>query len=137
MVSDVFAAVLASASALLPEGQALPWLYAFARHKVLELQATLGRQSRLSARLQANDHDQSVPDTASSVTSQAWVTSVLDRLPQDDAELLRLVVWEDLDTAAAAKILQISPGAARVRLHRIRRRLQRQLTHNEDTWSTP
>lgn len=55
VVSDVFAAVLASQSALPLEGEALPWLYAFARHKVLELLASLGRQARLSSRLQAND----------------------------------------------------------------------------------
>lgn len=137
VVSDVFAAVLASQSALPPEGQALPWLYAFARHKVLELQASRSRQARLSTRLQANDQDQQIPETAFSVTSRAWVNEVLDQLPDDDAELLRLVVWEDLDTAAASKVLGISPGAARVRLHRIRRREQRQLADSKNSWRTP
>lgn len=136
VVSDVFAAVLSSPSALPPEAEALPWLYAFARHKVLELHATLGRQNRLDARLQANDQHQQVPDTASSISSRAWVDAVLDQLPDDDAELLRLVVWEDLDTATAAKVLGVSPGAARVRLHRIRRRLQRHLATTDDTWRT-
>ncbi len=137
VVSEVFAAVLASPSALPPEAEALPWLYAFARHKVLELQASLGRQSRLSTRLQTNEQHQQVPDTASSVSSQAWVVAVLDQLPTDDAELLRLVVWEDLDTPAAAKVLGISPGAARVRLHRIRRRLQQHLSTSDNTWRNP
>lgn len=136
VVSDVFAAVLTSPSALPPEGEALPWLYAFARYKVLELQAMLGRQSRLSTKLQANEVARHVTDTASSLTSQAWVETVLNRLPADDAELLRLVVWEDLDTAAASKVLGISPGAARVRLHRIRRRVQRHLADSDDNWST-
>ena len=136
VVSDVFAAVLVSSTPLPPEEEALPWLYAFARHKVLELQATLGRQTRLNARLQANDQQQQVPDTASSVSSRVWVEAVLDQLPDDDAELLRLVVWEDLDTAAAAKVLGISAGAARVRLHRIRRRVQRHLSTTDDTWRT-
>lgn len=112
-------------------------MYAFARHKVLELQAAVSRQVRLSTRLQANDQHQHVPDSASSVTSRAWVEAVLDQLPVDDAELLRLVVWEDLDTTAAAQVLGISPGAARVRLHRIRRRLQRHLATSDDTWRTP
>ncbi len=137
VVSDVFAAVLASRSALPPEGEALPWLYAFARHKALELHASLGRQARLSTRLQAHDPVQQVPDTAFSVTSRAWVNEVLDQLPDEDAELLRLVVWEDLDTAAASKVLGISPGAARVRLHRIRRRVQRQLADSKNSWRTP
>lgn len=46
VVSQVFVAVLTSPSPCRLRVKALPWLYAFARHKVLELQAMLGRQSR-------------------------------------------------------------------------------------------
>lgn len=65
------------------------------------------------------------------------MNQVLDQLPDEDAELLRLVVWEDLDTVAASKVLGISPGAVRVRLHRIRRRVQRQLADSKNSWRTP
>jgi RNA polymerase sigma-70 factor (ECF subfamily) len=35
-----------------------------------------------------------------------------------------LVVWEELDLRAAARVVGLSPGAAVVRLHRARRRLR-------------
>jgi predicted DNA-binding protein (UPF0251 family) len=46
-------------------------------------------------------------------------------LADSDAELLRLVVFEDLEVTAAASVLGISAGAAHTRLHRIRRKVQR------------
>ena len=43
-------------------------------------------------------------------------------LTDSDRELLLLVGWEGLSQAEAATALGISPGAARVRLHRARKR---------------
>ena len=52
------------------------------------------------------------------------VGEVLSRLPATDAEVLRLWAWEQLDPHEIALVLGIGPGAARVRLHRARRRLE-------------
>ncbi|MFN8111071.1 MAG: sigma-70 family RNA polymerase sigma factor [Thermoleophilia bacterium] len=51
------------------------------------------------------------------------VRRALAALPEPDRELLTLTVWEGLTPAQAAAIAGIRPGAARVRLHRARRRL--------------
>jgi RNA polymerase sigma-70 factor (ECF subfamily) len=47
----------------------------------------------------------------------------LDGLPDVDRELITLTVWERMTTREAALVVGLKPGAARVRLHRARRRL--------------
>ena len=48
-------------------------------------------------------------------------------LSDDDRELLGLVAWEGLDHSGIAAVLGCSKGAARVRLHRARKRFSRAL----------
>jgi RNA polymerase sigma-70 factor (ECF subfamily) len=48
-------------------------------------------------------------------------------LSDDDRELLGLVAWEGLDHSGIAAVLGCSRGAARVRLHRARKRFSRAL----------
>ena len=50
------------------------------------------------------------------------VADLLDALSAGDAEILRLAYWEDLPAVDIAVVLGCSPGAARVRLHRARKR---------------
>ena len=45
----------------------------------------------------------------------------------DDREVLRLIAWEGLESREAAAVFGCSYGAFRVRLHRARRRLEKQL----------
>ena len=52
------------------------------------------------------------------------VQAALDALRERDRELLRLAVWEQLDTADGAATLGCSVAAYKVRLHRARRRLE-------------
>jgi RNA polymerase sigma-70 factor (ECF subfamily) len=47
----------------------------------------------------------------------------LRELPHADRELLLLIAWEELTVAEAARVVGMTPVAARVRLHRLRRRL--------------
>lgn len=49
---------------------------------------------------------------------------LLAALPQDDERVLRLAIMNGLDGAALARTLGVSPGAARVRLHRALGRLR-------------
>jgi len=48
-------------------------------------------------------------------------------LAEEDRELLTMIAWDGLSPTEAAAVLGIEPGAARVRLHRARRRLERLL----------
>ena len=52
------------------------------------------------------------------------VERALERLPDDDRELLRLLAWEELARDEIAVAMGLSRGAVRVRLHRARTQLR-------------
>lgn len=51
------------------------------------------------------------------------LVQLLAKLPDHEREAL-LVAWDDLSADQAARVLGISAGAVRVRIHRARKRLQ-------------
>ena len=53
------------------------------------------------------------------------VRAALETLGDLDRELVTLTTWEGLSTAEASRVVGITPGTARVRLHRARTRLAR------------
>ena len=63
--------------------------------------------------------------------------SALRALPRVDQALLELTALEELSVADAARVLGLTPGAARVRLHRARQRLQNVHTPNDATVAVP
>jgi RNA polymerase sigma-70 factor (ECF subfamily) len=56
--------------------------------------------------------------------TRALVRAQIERLPEDYRNVLLLRDIEDLDTEETAMVLGISPGAAKVRLHRARQALR-------------
>ncbi|MBK8024140.1 MAG: sigma-70 family RNA polymerase sigma factor [Chloroflexi bacterium] len=56
--------------------------------------------------------------------AQLEVDALLSRVSAEDAEILRLAILHEMDGAAVAERLGITPGAARVRLHRALLRLR-------------
>ncbi|MBL8132660.1 MAG: sigma-70 family RNA polymerase sigma factor [Anaerolineae bacterium] len=56
--------------------------------------------------------------------AQLEVDALLSRVSPEDAEVLRLAILHEMDGAAVARVLGITPGAARVRLHRAVLRLR-------------
>ncbi|SNQ49629.1 putative RNA polymerase ECF-subfamily sigma factor [Frankia canadensis] len=110
--------------------EALPWLYAIAGNVVRNRRRSQVRTTRLTARL-AMTGSAATADPAGTVDAVAdeavrrdQARRVLERLSDDDREVLMLAVWEGLDAAGLATALSVSPAAAKVRLHRARRRLQ-------------
>jgi len=69
-----------------------------------------------------------VSDTAD---AQLDVETLLSHIPADDAQVLRLAILNELDGADLGAALGISPGAARVRLHRALKRLRDALPTTE------
>jgi RNA polymerase sigma factor (sigma-70 family) len=53
----------------------------------------------------------------------------LDRLAPAEREIFELVAFDELSVAEAARVAKIRPTAARVRLHRARTRLKRELAN--------
>ena len=105
----------------LPE-QALPWAYGVARHVLANAERSSRRQQRVAARVASVDPPREVPDQAG--PRDDVVLDALARLGDDDAELLRLWAWEQLGPAEIATVLDISPNAASIRLHRAREKFK-------------
>ena len=60
-------------------------------------------------------------------TGSLRVRTAFAALRDEDRELLLLVAWEGLDAAAIAAVAGCSRNAARIRIHRARRRFARAL----------
>jgi RNA polymerase sigma-70 factor (ECF subfamily) len=112
-----------------PPDHTRAWLYATARHVIANQLRTTRRRDRLlqHARTDASTDYATAPDPAASIAEQLQVRAVLGSLSHSDQEVLRLTEWERLDIAEVAAVLGCSATAAKVRLHRARRRFARRL----------
>ncbi|MEU7610203.1 sigma-70 family RNA polymerase sigma factor [Micromonospora sp. NPDC049204] len=107
-----------------PAGDAVrAWLYGIAR-RVLANQARTGRrQERLIARLRAEPI--LVEQSADRTRDPVW--EALRRLKPADRDILILTAVEGLSPTEVAVVLECSAVSARVRLHRARTRLAREM----------
>jgi len=99
------------------EPATLPWLYGVARNVVANLERSRRRSERLTAKQAAYTGSESAVETAPDVVA------VLDRMSDDDREILLLAAWEGLSPAEIGRAIGCSSNAAAVRLHRARNRL--------------
>jgi RNA polymerase sigma-70 factor (ECF subfamily) len=100
------------------------WLYGVARHTLANARRALRRRDQLVARLAATLPRSAFVAPAVEPAGPGQLRAALAQLSPDDAELLRLVAWEGLGPSEAAAVLDLSPDAARSRLHRARARLR-------------
>lgn len=111
-----------------PQGAgARPWLYGVARNALANHRRGEARRERLTVRLHAESAFLSTQPTGEA----AWVAAAFARLREGDRELLALAAWEGLDPGEIATVLGCSRNAARIRLHRARRRLARALQDDD------
>jgi RNA polymerase sigma-70 factor (ECF subfamily) len=103
----------------------LPWAYGVARHLLANSARSARRQERVAARIAAVDPPREV-EPGPGERDDA-VHGALARLGTDDAELLRLWAWEQLGASEIATVLDITPNAVSIRLHRARERLREEL----------
>lgn len=101
------------------------WLYGVARRVLANLRRGERRRSSLADRLHAELAV--APSRVEHTGELAELAATFRRLPEDDREVLALEGWEELDRAQIAGVLGCSRNAVRIRLHRARRRLARQL----------
>ncbi len=102
-----------------PAEEPLPWLYAVARRVLANHHRGNGRRERLAAFLRVEDV--ATPMRAGEdMDGPAFVA--LASLSPADQELLRLVAWEELGNQQIAAVLEITPNAVAIRLHRARAR---------------
>ena len=130
-VDDVVAETFAIAWRRLPrEGDPLPWLYGVARRVVHGHRRSVARRGALLVKLRGRGADPA-PDPADLVDRDPVLAAAFATLSERDREAIRLVAWEHLDLAAAARAAGCSPGAFKVRLSRARTRLRAALEHVE------
>ena len=113
-----------------PDAQPLPWLYATARRCLANEVRRRGRRNRLDARVRdeaSRARETYQEEFAEAVADRLLVLAALATLSPKDQEVLRLTEWEQLDAAAAARVMGCSSGAFKVRLHRARRRFAQAL----------
>ena len=120
--------------------RALPWLYAVAAREVLHHHRSRQRRFALDERAASQPQ---VPggDAYALVDDRMSIDPplrrALGRLCEDDAEILRLWAWEQLEPVEIASVLGVSAAATRVRLHRARRRLEAMLRAQAHLPATP
>ena len=111
-----------------PGAQARPWLFGVARRVLANHRRGDLRRGSLADRLRQDlDRHVRIDDVATTDPAAAAVRDVLDRLGEDDREILRLTTWEGLSPSEVATALEIPPATVRTRLHRARRRLRQLL----------
>ena len=113
-----------------PGSEARLWLFGVARRVLANQLRAEHRRIRLSERLRIEVVDE-VADLPHPEGEDSGVLAALASLPPEDRELLMLIAWEELTPGQAARVLGVSPVAARSRLLRARRRLRRELDREE------
>src|SRR5712692_701590 len=108
-----------------PEGaEARLWLFGVARRILANTRRAGTRRDRLhsslliEAEIRSTVHAPREADPSLGVVSEA-----LEQLHERDRDRLRLAAWEGLTYDELASVLGCSKGAARIRVHRARRRL--------------
>ena len=104
-----------------PGDQAKLWLYGTARRLLANHRRGERRRLALADRIRAElALTYRPPDQSADF---AEIAAAFRRIPQPDQELLALAGWEELDAGQIAAVVGCSRNAARIRLHRARRRL--------------
>lgn len=108
----------------------VPWAIGIARLQLANAERGRHRRGRLALRFGRTEAT-AVPDPTEPVAGRlddvAVVRAALGRLRPADAELLRLITWDELTTGQVAELLGITTNAVAIRLHRARGRLREEL----------
>lgn len=110
--------------------ESIPWAIGVARNLLANAERAQRRRDRLTAKVIALDPPPLAalgPDAEADGDDAIAVRDALTRLRRDDAELLRLWAWDQLESPQLATVLGISANAAAIRLHRAKKRLADEL----------
>jgi RNA polymerase sigma factor (sigma-70 family) len=103
------------------------WLYGVARNLLLKSAGRQRSSAQLVERLAGELRTARPMQPAGSGERAARVRVALAALPEKDRELLMLAAWEGLAPKEIATVMGTSANIVRVRLHRARARLRKQL----------
>ena len=129
VIAETFTTAWRRVDDIPPGDEARLWLYGVARRTLANHRRSQRRRSSLANRLRAELATHQPPEYTGEL---AEVAAAFGRLPDGDREVLALEGWEGLDAAQIAAVLGCSRNAARIRLHRARRRLAAELATNPE-----
>jgi RNA polymerase sigma factor (sigma-70 family) len=123
------------------EGSILPWLLVTTTNAARNRRRAALRYRRLLDSLpRADETDRTAQGPYGSAQDglDQDVARALGALSAEDVHLVSLVVFEEYSIAAAAAVLNLTPGAAKTRMHRARQRMKNALTgdHSAATSTT-
>ena len=101
-----------------------PWLLGVARKTLSTQLRSARRRTSLVEKLKSAEEPQAFSQVGG---SDSELIAALQTLSGTDQEILALAAWEELKPREAAVVLGVSPAWYRVRLHRAKRRLLREL----------
>jgi RNA polymerase sigma-70 factor, ECF subfamily len=135
LTADVFVAVIESAGSYRrSRGEPVAWLFGIARNVVAGERRRNAKELRTAARIRGRDlvdEDElaALHERIARESSARALYEEFGRLPSGERAVLELVALDGLSVGEAAQALGIAAVAARVRLHRARRRMQSRLGH--------
>ena len=111
----------------------LPWLYGVAHRVVLHQWRGASRRRRLSQKLVLLGIEPERPPEAFIVANEEtrMVWAAMSHLRENDQEVLRLVLWEELPHAEIARVLGLRADAVRKRYSRALKSLTREFNRLE------
>jgi RNA polymerase sigma factor (sigma-70 family) len=134
LTGDVFLAAIDSAQNYRPRSvRPIAWLFGVARNVVANEHRRSARERRTQGRLASAGELVEADDLArlhARIDAEAGARELyraMAGLGPNERAILELVALDGLEVGEAARALGIRPGTARVRLHRARRQLQREL----------
>jgi RNA polymerase sigma factor (sigma-70 family) len=139
MVGETFLGALGSAARFTDgEGDAIPWLFGIARRVLAHQRRSFVRRQRLVRRLERlpsldPDEAEAVEAAIDAARLAPRLAAAMATLRPKDRELLRLVGGDGLSPAQAGAVLGMNANTARVRLSRVRARMQSLLTAADGT----
>lgn len=130
LVQDVLLSVHRKRHTFRPDYRILPWLFAIARHRGIDITRMLATRPNLL------DGDGTALDgvadpeaewrsdrAEAEIEARAEVDAMLERLSSKQREMIRMAKLEELPHAEIAKKLGISLGAVKIAVHRAMQRL--------------
>jgi RNA polymerase sigma-70 factor, ECF subfamily len=119
-----------------PSDLELAWCYSVARHTLANSRRSRDRQLRLVDKIADRSRTETHTATAADhgiETDDPELDVALSTLSADDRELLRLWAWEQLEVREIATVLDATPNAVSIRLHRAKGRLREALGTESST----
>lgn len=127
VVQEVFAAAWRASGAIPAPPEDRLWLYGVARRVVSRSHWEIGRQGRLRERLARETGRPGTTTPGLLEPPETPLIGALRHLRPRDREIVRLIIWDDLDRSEVARVLGCSTNAVDIRFHRALKRLRAEL----------